>query len=222
MSESERPNYVERTREKIPFLIQVIGYGLILSPLLNMVFNSLYLGVPLNRILFRYDSLGVVILHLAPVAGAGILTLQSWGYFVFIVYAITVIAYNILMLVRSTDWYNGMILIQSLIFLSLAAFFLGKDRSKPYLSRGKRGFRRSKRHNVVHEVIIGGKRFRTINVSETGMLLAWTDCELAPGAEVYVELPNEGESFPAGIVRVGRNVVGIARRNKQNNRMFFQ
>ena len=113
----------KRRRLKRPLVISLIGLGFILAPIFNIIWAMLESDLPFGRIFTSYDLLGLVLLFIAPLIGLGILLVERWGWYNFIGFALAVMIYDSIILIRNSNTFNMQTLIVSAILLALVGLF---------------------------------------------------------------------------------------------------
>ena len=204
-----------RRRLKKPLILTTIGVVFLFLPVFNVIFNSIYYSIPLNESLLTFSTFGIILLLLSPIIGVGILQVQKWGWYAFVMYNFLVIGFNFYTILNRGNIYTYSIFFQSISFFIVIGYFLLRDISAPYFSLIQRGFRSEKRKELQIDVKIDGNIYKTKNISNLGLLVEWPYCTKNPGDEIEIEILGNttdlnSTSRKAGIVRLIDIDVGIA------------
>lgn len=169
-------------------------------------------GYPYFRPLYvfsKMDPVVAILMVLSFSVGIGLLLVKRWGWWLLFGFSALLIGYNVWAVISLPDyWVNVMYLINSILGLAAAVYFLRPDISTPYMKMYPRGWRFEKRHPVHAKVKINGQEFQTRDLSTRGLYVDWPDCDLDVGQEVDVEI--DGLLLKAGVVRIDGNGTGIA------------
>jgi len=208
-----------RKRYKKPTLLIFIAVCFILVPIFNTFYHSIVLKVPIQSVLIGYDWIAIVLMTSCVVTGAGLLFLELWSWYLFLIQASIIIFYNVYNIVVNINYYNLIILSQSLILFILAGYFLRRDVFAPFLSKEVRGFRKAKRRESEIHVEVDNNKFVTQNISNTGIRIFWADCPKKPGDSVKISflLHSKPINVTGGITRIWNDEVSIAFRKDHEN-----
>ena len=210
-----------RRRLRRPALLTAIGVLFLLLPLLNYFALSLlwlHRGVPMvDPVSFasRMPLVGRALWLAPPVVGLGLLLVSRWGWWLFLVYAPALAAYNLMSLVGSPTLFNSAAVLQTLLAFASMAYLLRRDVYAPYLSPVRRGWRHSPRIPLSALITVDGVERRTLNVSDGGCYVEWPGYPGKSGDALSLQLALGGETFSlqAGAARIDNAGVGLAFRN---------
>ena len=210
-----------RKRMSRPPAMIVFGTLLIALPFLNYGWFTLQYGIPpilvkpAFQAIMNHEPFFLVLFPLSVGAGAGLIAVQKWGWYAFLVYAILLIPHNAVVALQSSKSTNWSILVTSIIAFAAAFYFLKKDIRAPFLNMSPRGWRWQNRSPLQIPVIINGKEGLTLDFSPTGMYVELDDTLLEASDPVTVQLYLRGRlrEIAGGIVRVDDNGVGVAFRD---------
>ena len=190
--------------------------------------------VEIANILGELHSLEMILLAIPVFVGIGILLVQTWGYYLFLFYAMLLIMHNTITFFQDPAVYNVNSLLQTIIIFGGVFYFLKKETSAPYLFRPMdnlvllnilenynsyfripNGWRRAKRKDLQVNINLSNHGLITKNFSTTGFYADWIDPPLNPSEEVLIvfEINNQNYNLKGGVVRVDENGIGIAFRN---------
>jgi hypothetical protein len=161
-----------------------------------------------------------IILLLIPLAvGVGLLATKKWGWWLFMVYGVSLSFYNLYVLAVSPNFINLSATLQSILGIATVFYFTQKDISAPYMKMYPRGWRMQRRNPIEISVVVNGITLNTRDVSETGIYVNLPNANLSINQSVTVVIPtSEGDlQIEAGVVRVDENGAGIAFRNLDND-----
>lgn len=209
-----------RKRISRPLPILVFGSVFLLLPIVNYINFAYQLEVSpkdFSVILSRIDSIALILAIFPVVVGIGILLVKKWGWWSFLAYSVTVLFYNLIVLISEPNQLisNLLNLVQSLIGFSAMFYFLKPDISAPYMNVDKRGWRFQKRKPIEIPIFLNGVPTKSIDLSATGLYVEWkgSDFELNQEVDISFEFALTKFSTKAGIVRIDAVGLGLAFRN---------
>jgi hypothetical protein len=167
----------------------------------------------------RFTTLEIAFLILPVICGIGLYLIKKWAWYLFILYSMILILFNIYATIVNPVKFNFYSLFESTIIFLGAVYFLKKDISAPYLKMYPRGWRGEKRKPIQIQVCINGTDRLTKDISEAGFYVDWNDVPFEINAEVAVEIETERDKrlFVAGVVRKDMNGAGFAFRSLSDN-----
>lgn len=213
-----------RKRIQIPKSILFAGILLLLFPFCNLIYLQFYYGKSFNEVLGILDGISFVFLATSPIIGTGLLLVEKWAWWGLILFSFTLILFDASTLYANPDQIHIFSFGFTLIGFTILLFSLRKDISAPYFKLYPRGFRAERRNPVKIFVKIDTWLLPTKDVSETGVYVAWQNCNRSLGEEVmlaFEEMDGLEKRLQdillgtnkGGIVRIDPNGVGIAFRN---------
>ncbi|MCE9501838.1 MAG: PilZ domain-containing protein [Leptospira sp.] len=157
----------------------------------------------------------ILFLFIPFIIGLGILLVKKWGWWLFLIYSVFLIIYNVQTIIFKPVFVNISALAGTLFGIGALLYFIRKDISAPYFKMYPRGWRGQVRNPIEAEIIISDQTFRTKDLSESGFFIFWTDCPFDPKQEVDIQLEIDKEKLKmkVGVVRIDKNGVGMAFRN---------
>ncbi len=211
-----------RTRVKKPTSLIVISLLLILSPIYNYYLQLFIRNLPVNWInisSIRFTTLEIAFLTLPVICGIGLYLIKKWAWYLFILYSMVLIFFNIYATIVNPVKFNFYSLFESTMIFLGAVYFLKKDISAPYLKMYPRGWRGEKRKPIQIQVCINGVDRLTKDISEAGFYVDWNDVSFEINQEVAVEIETERDKrlFVTGVVRKDMNGAGFAFRGLSDN-----
>ena len=214
----EAKEFKKRRRLARPKPLVLFGVLFLFLPLINYFIISYQMQIPFTYPKLLLSGLRPMQLGLlfAPIiVGIGLLSVEKWGYFVFLVYSGILILHNLVVVLQNPVLYNLGAVAQTLFGTTAILYFIRKDISAPYMKMYPRGWRLEKRKPIGIEIAIFEKKMKTRDVSVTGFYVDWTDCPYNINDDVLVifEIAKEKFRLEAGIVRIDDEGVGIALRD---------
>ncbi|MDX1959241.1 MAG: PilZ domain-containing protein [Leptospiraceae bacterium] len=213
-------NYLDRRkRARIPKPVLFVGLVCIAYPFLNYYNLTSYYSLPLSGFSILWSELNIVqkfLLFLPLVSGVGILLIQKFGYYSFLLNAGLLIFFNLYAIFRYPIARNWFSLIEVIIVSSICIYLLRKDISIPFLNQFSRGFRRARRKPVQIPIRIfildDSLTFTTINLSYRGFSVSWENCPLEINSETKVQFSILEKKFDqsVGVVRKEGTLVAFA------------
>jgi hypothetical protein len=195
---------------KKPLSIVIISIIYFLSPAFILVQAALMANLPLFgrvSILMRLSVLDWTVLALYLACSVSVFSVKRWGWYVFMLASLALIADNVYVAVLRPGQYGlALVLAYDLLLSCAAGFFFRKKVIAPYFNPRIRWWETLPRYQALSYVLIGsgGSRFsaNVIDVSESGCF-AITDRKLAVGAAMPVELYcfGEGIALSAKVMR---------------------
>jgi hypothetical protein len=165
-----------RKRYNRPLSLIIIGGLFLLFPVWNYLSICVQAGYPYWRPLYvlqRIDLFVLVLMGLSFAVGVGLLMVKRWGWRLLFVFAAMLVGYNIWAIVSLPDyWLNIVYLLQTVLGLGAAVYFLKPDMSAPYVKMYPRGWRFERRQPVQQKVQINGRTFQTRDLSS--VVSMWT------------------------------------------------
>lgn len=144
-----------RKRLKRPKTLLCFGTLFLILPIINyfyianqLEFNYKEFSVVLKSI----DSFALFLLIIPIFVGIGILFVQKWGWWLFLIYSILLIVYDIYALILSPTYFNIGVLLRSIFGIFAIIYFTRKDISAPYFKMYPRGWRGEKRKPIEMEI----------------------------------------------------------------------
>ncbi len=232
-----KQKWKKRKRIHRPKTLIFFGLFFLILPFINYIGIAIRFKhrlVEFSNIFGELHSLEIIILIIPVFVAIGILMVQTWGYFLFLFYAILLTAHNAITIFRDPALYNYNSFFQTIIIFGAVFYFLKKEISAPYLFRPKdnlvlsnilenyssyfkipNGWRRAKRAEVKIQVNLSNHNLVTKNFSSSGFYADWIEPSLNPSEEVPVvfKINNQDYNLKGGVVRVDENGIGIAFRN---------
>lgn len=213
-----------RKRISRPLPILVFGSVFLLLPVVSYVNFADEFGVMPKDFMVILSRINTIALFLSifPIfIGIGILSVKKWGWWSFLAYSISVLIYNLIVLVSEPTRLVGNLLnlTQSLVGFSAIFYFLKPDIAAPYMNVDKRGWRFQKRKPIEIPVLIASIQTKTIDLSATGLYAEWKSQNLELNQEVDVEFDFALTKFKAkaGVVRIDAIGIGLAFRNLEKH-----
>ncbi len=200
------------THARPRLLIALTAFFLLLAPANYFVRAHLALA-PLGdfaRVVDTRDLLGAIALFFPLAVGLGLLLARAWGFWLFIVYAPTLIAFNVRSYVERPFLFNAGVLVESALAVALVGYFLQRDIYKPLLSATARGFRRKPRWNIAADISVDGAALTTRDFGENGCYVHWpTPRPVGESLKIELELGGRRFAFAGEIARVDGGGAGI-------------
>ena len=176
-----------------PAVLAVVLLLFILPPLSYILTARVQVLSPLRPfpVLASYNIINLIFLATCWVLAGGLLFARRWAYYLFLVFAAALLAYNAVLLLGTLTgglWVTrlvgrqfgtGVVLANSLVIAISAGaivYFLHRETAAPYLSLLPRGWRRRARNTIPVEVLweAAGERrggSRVVNISLSGLYL---------------------------------------------------
>ena len=157
-----------------------------------------------------------ILLNLVSVVvGIGLLMVKLWAWYLFLVYGIALVSYNLGILFLDKSVFTATPLVNSVVMVALIGYFLQKDVSAPYFRVYPRGWRGQKRFPVQVSVKIEGKKYLTHDFSEGGFFVRDNSQSFELNKGYSGEIFENGNSIPIklGAVRFDNYGFGFAFRN---------
>jgi len=205
-----------------PRLLILIGVIFLLMPFVNYFAVAQYGNTPLSD----YD---VVLSHLgkAPLAvrlfflltpfaiGLGLLKVKRWAWWLFLVYSVSLAAYDIYVLVGSPALYNIGATAQTVFATVTIIYLTRKDIYAPYFSATPRGFRAGKRYPLVIDATVAGASGKSRDISSTGIYVRLTGlaCKVADRVDVSFVVDGTELKCQAEVIRAEPEGVALAYRS---------
>lgn len=214
----EQKNFKKKKKLSRPTALIVFGIFFLLLPFINyfMISRELIIPVTYPVNIFKSLSIPMIMLLIFPfIVGIGLLRVKKWGWWLFFVYSILLISYDIITISRSFNYFNIGALIRTVIGSIIFVYFVRKDISAPYMKMYPRGWRLQTRKPVIMDIIVGDKATKTRDLSVTGAYVDWPDSNIRLNEPINVSfsIDNQAINLKAGIVRIDGNGVGIAFRD---------
>lgn len=210
-----RSRLQRRRRVAVPKRVLVFGLIFILLPAANYIATCIRLKLDFAEwrgVLYALTWIEIILM-IAPIAiGIGLLRVQKWGWQLLMLYAFLLTAHNMHRFIKRPVGRNTDALINSVIGLATAFYFLRRDISAPYMRMYPRGWRLQNRKPIQMIIRINGLSYLTRDVSLGGVYVSWSDCPLNINEQVVLEIPVSGETFTlsGGIVRIDEDGAGVA------------
>ncbi|NUN03365.1 MAG: PilZ domain-containing protein [Bryobacteraceae bacterium] len=206
-----------RVRRPLPLLIIGIFFVAVL-PLYNYIglaYRHRSSPSQIAEVLSRLSLLEAALLFASVPVGIGILRVRAWGWWLFLLYSVTLIATNLTVVILRSGPANFGSTVQALVLVAVVFYFLHPDVSAPYMKVHPRGWRFEKRRPLEIDLEVSGKNFRTRDFSARGVYIKWPDCPLALGEEVPLSFELRGERFQVigGVASLTGHGTGIAFRS---------
>ena len=186
---------------------------LISIPFINLVNLSILENYSITQF-FAHENLPSILLIFTPIiVGIGILKVEKWGWWAFLLYSICLICYNIYAIHSNPVVYNYFALIETVFGVTSIIFFVQKDISAPYFKMYPRGWRGQSRKPIsVNVAIVGSGNKSTTDLSVTGFYANWPLCDknLNEEVDLAIEFEKEVLCLKGGIVRIDNKGFGIA------------
>lgn len=228
-----------KKRKRINRPKTLLGFGIffLILPLVNYIGIAIRFQhrlVEFSNIMEELHSLEIILLFTPVFVSIGILTVQTWGYYLFLFYAIILTLHNTITLFRDPAVYNYNSFIQTIIVFGAVFYFLKKEISAPYLFRPQdnivlsnvfenfrsifkipNGWRRAKRKNAEIRINLSNHSLSTKNFSEAGFYADWIDPPFNPSEEVQIDFSINQQAYKVkgGVVRVDETGIGVAFRD---------
>lgn len=136
-----------------------------------------------------------VILFLFPVVAVGVYTVRRWGWYLFLLFSVILIGYNLFVYTRNPNYALETVLLFIAVITLMSAFFLRKHVYAPYFSPRLRWWEHAARYRVVLRSRIltdgGAHDCTTLDISESGCFLG-TEAVLEEGTLVMVKIQCKG------------------------------
>jgi hypothetical protein len=211
-----------RRRIRRPLTLTLFGLAFACMPPVNYIAIAYRLQLPVTALSAVFASLNyyeIALLFAALPVGLGLLLVKKWGWWLFLLYSIALIAYNATIFILQPFAGNLGALILALFGMAAMAYIMRNDISAPYIKMYPRGWRLQKRKPLVFEIAVDGIVRRTRDAHERGVYVDWPDCRLEPGTAVDLgfRLNANRYNLQGGIVRTDPDGVGIAFRDLDPN-----
>jgi hypothetical protein len=227
----------KRKRIHRPNTLIAFGIFFLILPFLNYIGIAIrfkHMLIEFSNIMGELYSLEMILLVIPVFVGVGILLVQTWGWWLFIFYAILLTLHNSITIFHDPAVYNLNSLIQTVIAFAAIYYFLKKEVSAPYLFRPKdnlvlsnilenygnmfnipNGWRRAKRRNAEIRINLSNHALVTKNLSSSGFYADWIDPPFQPNDAVQIDFKINDKSYDlkGGVVRVDETGIGIAFRD---------
>ena len=203
------------SRRRPPLLIAIGVLFLAVLPVVNFVVRARVLHIALTaplHVVASFSGVEKAILAGSIVVGAGVLAVQRWGWWLFVVYAPLFAIYDLYLFKTNPILFNIGALAETVVAFAAMAYFLRRDIYAPFLAEEDRGFRDMGRFDITVPIVVDDVKRRTRDVSEDGCFVIWRTCPHEVGHIVTVDLEFGGERFvreSAEIVRKTPEGVGI-------------
>jgi len=193
-------------------LIALIVFFVLLPPA-NYLVRAHLAKVPLahfTHILNPGDLLGLIALVFPLAVGLALALLRAWGFALFMIYAPTLIAFNVRSYIERPYLFNAGALVQSALAFALVVYFMRRDVYKPLLAGSARGWRSKRRWNIVIDIDVDGVTLATRDFGENGCYVRGAAAR-AVGDPVMLEFELGGRRFALSgvIARVDGQGAGI-------------
>ena len=215
-----------RKREKKPLAIIIIALVFFSLPFFNYFSLIIRHNIAVTDFVTGFERLteppigilGMILLFLPFAVGAAILSVRKWGWYFFISYAISLIIFNVAILIKHPSGYNIFANIQTLFLFSAIIYFMQKNISAPYMDAIPRGWRMQNRKLIEIPISINGQTFTTKDIGDGGLFVKWPDCDKEINEEFTVSFNISNESFneKGAIVRKNDEGAGVAFREITN------
>lgn len=207
-----------RERLKRPKTLLFFGILFLFLPLINYLYiaNQLELNYKeISVVLKSIDYFALFLLLLPIFVGIGILSVQKWGWWLFLLYSILLIIYDIYALTLSPTYFNIGVLLRSIVGIFAIIYFTRKDISAPYFKMYPRGWRGEKRKPIEMEIKIDEKELITKDISLSGFYIGLKDSDYSINQklDIILNLEKNPIQLKGGVVRIDKNGIGIAFRN---------
>lgn len=207
-----------RKRHTIPKSLLVFGIIFLVMPIINYYSISVQTGIGFlhfQKVFSQINLVEAILLFASIPVGVGLLLVKRWGWWLFFIYSLSLIAYNLFLLVLSKDLFDLGVLLRTILGTLVVIYFSRKDISAPYFKMYPRGWRFQKRKPVVLDVIVNNKTYKTKDISVGGLYIESTelDFELNSGIAITLKTPEKHLELKAGVVRIDSQGIGLAFRN---------
>lgn len=218
---ASKPHSPRRRRYDRPWSLWVFGLALLVSPIVNFIAIARHYGLAITSIgeaLSKVSPISAALLIVPIPIAIGILFIQRWAWWMFLIYASALILHNLYALAVNASTFNTQALGGAAFGTAAMIYFLRRDVFAPFLHTGKRGWRRANRKSVVLDILVNGTPLRSRDISLTGVFVEWDDCPhaLNTGVNVVLQFPSGAIELNAGIVHVSAKGAGIAFRGVSN------
>jgi signal transduction histidine kinase len=184
--------------KKRPLSIVLIALFYVLEPVGNVLQAAFVNDLPVHGesgILSHLVWTDWLILALFPVTGVGIYMVRRWGWYLFIAFSATLIAYNLYVYSVNPNYELETVLLFIAVVTFMSAFFLKKHVYAPYFNPRLRWWESAARYRVSLETQIltdqGSHTCTTVDISETGCFVS-TRAVLQEGSLVMLKIHCRG------------------------------
>lgn len=210
-----KPHSPRRRRYDRPWSLWVFGLALLVSPIVNYIAIARHYDLSITavaEVLSKVSSISAALLIIPIPVALGILFIQRWAWWLFLVYAPALILHNLYALSVNASYFNTQALAGAAFGTAAMIYFLRRDVFAPFLHTGKRGWRRAVRKRIVIDLLVNGVLLRSRDISMTGVFVEWDDCPhaLNTGVDVVLQFPSGAIELKAGVVHVSAQGAGIA------------
>jgi len=216
--QSEVSQLERRRRQARPPLLLAFALFFLLMPIINYVGRVFYLQSSFgdwHRVTETFGWRSTTLLLLGPAVSLGLLWKHRAGWYLFLVYAPSLLLHNVLAMISAPGAFNIGALVQTAIAFAAIGYFLRKDTYAPLLADEPRGWRRNRRVTLNTAIEIANHEYRTRDLNARSCFVLWQDCSLRPSSEVQVRLHLAERVFDlrAGVARVQPTGVALAFRD---------
>lgn len=198
----------------------VVVYSVLIF-LLPLYYYSRAAGFELERMVnwevtFRLMPLSHYIISVcALVCFIGLFFVLRIGFFMFFIFCLSFIIFNLYLFFVSADIFNVESVLLAFFGVSAFTYFTSREHSAPYVRGRQRGWRSEVRRQMPHTVTINGMKRTILNINSRGMLVRWRNPELAMDEDVGCTISIMGDRFHIDgvVVRVVDDTVAFAFRN---------
>lgn len=210
-----------RKRLAKPKTLVVFGFLFLLLPVVNYLLLCYQKGISpkhIGIVLRHSDIFAVALIFLAIPVGIGLLKVKIWGWRLFLIYAVLLIAYNIQTFFFNPKVLNLAVFLESLLGITSVFYFTRKDISAPFFKMYPRGWRMQKRKPIEIEVEIEGEKLYSTDISSSGIYVKSekSKYDVNQAVSVRFSLGEKEYKFLAGVVRIDEEGFGIAFRDVSN------
>lgn len=206
-----------RRRERRPIILSAIAFALVVMPFINLTWIVHRYNIPGDRVSLLWEILTLeqilFLLFMLPI-GLGLYWVQRWAWFLFIIYSLALIGYNIAIFISHSSVYNLSATLSSFVLTLGVVYITSKDISGPFFHKRARrlGWRAAVRRPVSLIMTIAQSRKKVVNVSSHGAYIKWQKPAVAVGDEIPVKLRiiNDLFQIKAAVVRVEKDAVALA------------
>jgi c-di-GMP-binding flagellar brake protein YcgR len=235
------------TNLKRPLPVTLISILLVLTPFLNL-YEYLFFGARthwmlVSRSLDFSSIIGYLVIVSAVFSGIGIFKIKKWGWFLFHVFSVLIIALSVYRIQTVKNHYAYIMLMMNITIVITVFYFMSRSIRVPYFSDEFRGWRVDERLPLAFPVEVSTDKSlskkistATIDFSERGALieLDHTMLDHCLTSTLFIELklgnaePMKIESdvvyvkeIPSGKILAGLKFIHLRRRYRNEIKKFI-
>jgi hypothetical protein len=181
----------KRYRDRRPLGVVIYSVLILLIPLYYYFKSAgfeLFNISDYQTVFSNYENSYYVITIAAVLCFLSLFFVLKIGFFIFFVFSLSFILYNIHLFFSSADIFNIEAVAMAFFSVSAFTYFTSRENSAPYVHGRKKGWRSEIRRHISYTVTINGQKRTIKNINSRGMLIKNTRSDYKIGEQYSCNL----------------------------------